>query len=124
SAYTEALGLAEEVGDLPSQVELHAALAQLAAYQADWPEVERSTEASAALAEREGLLGNLCFPYVMRGVLHWRDGRWDEAVGACRRAHELAEQVGRSEVAFSALYWLPLPPRGQGAPPRPAANRA
>jgi class 3 adenylate cyclase/predicted ATPase/ribosomal protein L40E len=115
SAYTEALGLAEEVGDLPSQVELHAALAQLAAYQADWPEVEGSNEASAALAEREGLLGNLCFPYVMRGVLHWRDGRWDEAVAACRRAHELAEQVGRSEVAFSALYWLAMTLRDSGA---------
>jgi class 3 adenylate cyclase/predicted ATPase len=115
SAYTEALGLAEEVGDLPSQVELHAALAQLAAYRADWPEVERSTDASSALAEREGLLGNLCFPYVMRGVLHWREGRWDEAVGACRRAHELAEQVGRSEVAFSALYWLAATLRDSGA---------
>ena len=74
SAYTEALGLAEQVGDLPSQVQLHAALAQLAAYRADWEEVERSTEASAALAEREGLLGNLCFPYVMRGVLRLARG--------------------------------------------------
>ena len=43
----------------------------------------------------------------MRGVLGWRDGRWDDAAETCRRAHELAEQVGRSEVAFSALYWLP-----------------
>jgi class 3 adenylate cyclase/tetratricopeptide (TPR) repeat protein len=115
SAYTEALGLAEEVGDLPSQVELHAALAQLAVYRADWPEAERSTEASSALAEREGLLGNLCFPYVMRGVLHWRGGRWDDAARACRRAHELAEQVGRSEVAFSALYWLAATQRDRGA---------
>jgi class 3 adenylate cyclase/tetratricopeptide (TPR) repeat protein len=114
SAYTEALGLAEQVGDLPSQVELHAALAQLAAYRADWEEVERSTEASAALAEREGLLGNLCFPYVMRGVLRWHEGRWEEAVTACRRAHELAEQVGRSEVAFSALYWLGATLRDRG----------
>jgi predicted ATPase/class 3 adenylate cyclase len=114
SAYTEALQLAEQVGDLPSQVELHAALAQLAAYRADWPEVERSTEASAELAEREGLLGNLCFPYVMRGILHWRSGRWDEAAEACRRAHQLGEQVGRSEVAFSALYWLAATQRDRG----------
>jgi len=114
SAYTEALRLAEQVGDLPSQVELHAALAQLAAYRADWPEVERSTEASAALAEREGLLGKLCFPYVMRGILRWREGRWDEAADACRRAHELGEQVGRSEVAFSALYWLAATLRDRG----------
>ena len=114
SAYTEALRLAEQVGDLPSQVELHAALAQLAAYRADWEEAERSTEASAALAEREGLLGNLCFPYVMRGVLRWREGRWDDATAACRRAHELAEQVGRSEVAFAALYWLGATLRDRG----------
>ncbi len=33
-AYGEALALSEQVGDLPSQVELHAALAQLAAYGA------------------------------------------------------------------------------------------
>jgi class 3 adenylate cyclase/tetratricopeptide (TPR) repeat protein len=114
SSYTEALQLAEQVGDLPSQVELHAALAQLAAYRADWPEVERATDASAALAEREGLLGKLCFPYVMRGVLGWRDGRWDDAAETCRRAHELAEQVGRSEVAFSALYWLAATLRDRG----------
>jgi class 3 adenylate cyclase/tetratricopeptide (TPR) repeat protein len=114
SAYTEALGLAEQVGDLPSQVELHAALAQLAAHRADWPEVERSTDASAALAEREGLLGKLCFPYVMRGVLSWREARWDEAADACRRAHELGEQVGRSEVAFSALFWLAAALRDRG----------
>jgi class 3 adenylate cyclase/tetratricopeptide (TPR) repeat protein len=114
SAYTEALRRAEEVGDLPSQVELHAALAQLASYRADWAEVERSTEASAALAEREGLLGKLCFPFVMRGVLAWRRGRWEEATDACRRAHELGEQVGRSEVAFSALYWLAITLRDRG----------
>ena len=114
SAYVEALELAEQVGDLPSQVELHAALAQLAVYRADWPEVQRSTDASAALAEREGLLGNLSFPYVMRGVLHWREGRWDEAAAACRRAHELGEQVGRSEVAFAALYWLAATLRDRG----------
>ncbi len=114
AAYAEALKLSEEVGDLPSQVELHAALAQLAAYRADWAEVERATEASAALAEREGLLGNLCFPYVMRGMLRWRDGDWEEAASACRRAHELGEQVGRSEVAFSALYWLAAALRDSG----------
>jgi adenylate cyclase len=106
AAYKEALQLSEQVGDLPSQVELHAALAQLATYRADWDEVARATEASAGLAEREGLLGKLCFPYVMRGVLQWREGDWDAAADVCRRAHELGEQVGRSEVAFSALFWL------------------
>jgi adenylate cyclase len=105
-AYTEALALAIEVGDLPSQVELHAALAELAIYRCDWDTVRSETEASASLAEREGLLGKLCFPYVMRGVLSWRAGDWQPAEESLRRAHEIAEQVGRSEVAFSSLYWL------------------
>jgi adenylate cyclase len=105
-AYREALKLAQEVGDLPSQVELHASLGQLAAERADWDEVERATEASGGLAEREGLHGKLCFPYLLRGVLAWRVGDWEQATGLFRRAHELGEQVGRSEVAFAALQWL------------------
>jgi len=113
-AYREALELAVEVGDLPSQVELHAALAQLAVHRADWEEVERSTESSAGLAEREGLLGKLCFPFVMRGILCWREGEWDRAAERCRRAHELGEQVGRSEVAFLALFWLAAALRDSG----------
>jgi class 3 adenylate cyclase/tetratricopeptide (TPR) repeat protein len=113
-AYREALQIAQEVGDLPSQVELHASLGQLAVHRADWEEVERATEASAGLAEREGLHGKLCFPYVMRGVLSWRQGDWDEAAKSLRRAHELGEQVGRSEVAFSALFWLAAALRDSG----------
>ncbi|MDP9188652.1 MAG: AAA family ATPase [Actinomycetota bacterium] len=113
-AYREALELAQEVGDLPSQVELHASIGQLAVESADWAEVERSTEASAVLAEREGLQGKLCFPYLMRGVLAWRQGDWDTAASSFRRAHELGEQVGRSEIAFNALHWLALTLRERG----------
>jgi class 3 adenylate cyclase/tetratricopeptide (TPR) repeat protein len=107
-AYVEALELAVEVGDLPSQVDLHAALAELAVYRVDWETVRMETDASASLAEREGLLGKLCFPYVMRGVLSWREADWEPAEESLRRAHEIAEQVGRSEVAYSALYWLAM----------------
>jgi class 3 adenylate cyclase/tetratricopeptide (TPR) repeat protein len=114
AAYSEARELAVEVGDLPSQVELHAALAGLAVYRADWEAVERETDASAALAEREGLLGKLCFPYVMRGVLRWREGDWEGAESSCLRAHEIGEQVGRSEVAFEALFWLAVTRRDNG----------
>jgi len=114
AAYGEALELAQEVGDLPSQVELHASLGQLAVHRAEWEEVERATEASAGLAEREGLAGKLCFPAMMRGMLAWRVGDWEEATRSCRRAHELAEQVGRSEVAFSALFWLAAALRDSG----------
>jgi class 3 adenylate cyclase/tetratricopeptide (TPR) repeat protein/type II secretory pathway predicted ATPase ExeA len=113
-AYREALEIAQEVGDLPSQVELHASLGQLAVHSADWDEVERATEASAKLAEREGLHGKLCFPDVMRGILAWHAGEWDDAIGYYRRAHEQGEQVGRSEVAFSALFWLAAALRDSG----------
>jgi class 3 adenylate cyclase/predicted ATPase len=114
AAYSEALDIAQEVGDLPSQVELHSALAQLAVYRADWDEVQRATDASAKLAEREGLVGKLCFPFVMRGILAWRSGDWENAERSCRRAHEIGEQVGRSEVAFSALFWLAAALRDRG----------
>jgi class 3 adenylate cyclase/tetratricopeptide (TPR) repeat protein len=113
-AYREALALSEQVGDLPSQVELHAALAQLAAYSADWSAVSTSTEASAELADREGLLGKLCFPELMRGVLRWREGSWDPAEEILRRARELGDAAGRSEVSFAALFWLAATQRDRG----------
>jgi len=106
AAYREGLDLAVEVGDVPTQVELHAGLAQLAVYRADWEGVRRSSDASAQLSEREGLVGKLCLPSALRALLHWRDGEWDEAERLYRRAHELAVQVGWSEVAFTALFGL------------------
>jgi class 3 adenylate cyclase/tetratricopeptide (TPR) repeat protein len=114
AAYREALDLAEQTGDLPSKVELHAALAQLAAHSGEWEVVAREADASGSLAEREGLTGKLCFPYMMRGMLCWREGRFDDAAKRLRRAAELAEQVGRSEVAFQSLYWLASSLRQRG----------
>jgi class 3 adenylate cyclase/tetratricopeptide (TPR) repeat protein len=115
-AYAEALALAEQVGDVPDQVELQSALAQLAVYRADWEGVERATAAATELSEREGLVGKLCLPYMLRGLMHWRDGDWDEAERLYRRSHELAEQVGWSEVAFSALFGLGLTLRDHDDP--------
>ena len=113
-AFREALDLAQEVGDLPSQVELYASIGQLAVESADWDLVESSTEQGSVLAEREGLEGKQCFPAMMRGVLAWRQGDWDEAVASFRSAHEHGERVGRSEVAFDALTWLALTQRERG----------
>ncbi len=113
-AYRDALALAQEVGDLPSQVELHASLGQLAVHRADWAEVEEAERASASLARREGLRGKLCFPYVLRGILAWREGDWQKATEACSSAYEHGEQVGRSEVAFSSLFWLATALRDSG----------
>ena len=114
AAYREALELAEQTGDLPSKVELHAALAQLAVHGGDWETVRREADASSSLAEREGLTGKLCFPYMMRGVLDWRGGDFDGSAKTLRRAADLAEQVGRSEVAFQSLYWLAAALRQRG----------
>ncbi|MGH2803808.1 MAG: tetratricopeptide repeat protein, partial [Thermoleophilaceae bacterium] len=113
-AYEEALALAEEMGVLPAQVELHASLAQLAVYGADWEQVERSTEASAELAEREGLVGKLALPNALRGILRWREGELGQATVLFHRAHELAEQVGWSELAFQALFGLATALRDSG----------
>ena len=113
-AYREALELAERIGDVPNQVELHAAVAQLAAYRADWDQVLLSTDASTALAEREGLTSQLCLPFALRGLLSWRDGRLDRAEDQFREAHSRAEQMGWSELAFHALYGLALVLRDRG----------
>ena len=76
--------------------------------------MEREAEASGQLAEREGLTGKLCFPYMMRGMLRWREGEFDESAKGLRRAADLAEQVGRSEVAFQSLFWLAASLRQRG----------
>jgi class 3 adenylate cyclase/tetratricopeptide (TPR) repeat protein len=114
SSYHEALTLAQQIGDVPAEIELHAAVAQLALYAGDWQEVKRSSDASAELSEREGLIGKLCLPYALRGLLHWRGGEWQESERAYTRAHELAEQIGWSEVCFQALYGLSITLRDQG----------
>ncbi|HTU77231.1 MAG TPA: adenylate/guanylate cyclase domain-containing protein [Solirubrobacteraceae bacterium] len=113
-SYREALTLARQIGDVPAEIELHAAVGQLALYAADWEGVESSSDASAELSEREGLIGKLCLPYVLRGRLHWRSGEWQESESSYRRAHELAEQIGWSEVCFDALYGLSSTLRDQG----------
>ena len=113
-AYRDALALAQQIGDVPAEIELHAALGQIAVYAADWKEVERASDSSAALAEREGLIGKLCLPYALRGRLHWRKGEWQQSEDVFRRAHELALQVGWSEASFDALYGLAVTLRDQG----------
>ncbi len=113
-SYREALTLAQQIGDVPTEIELHAAVAQLALYAADWEAVARSSDASAELSEREGLIGKLCLPYALRGRLHWRSGEWQDSQSLYKRAYELAQQIGWSEVSFDALYGLANTLRDQG----------
>ena len=114
AAYREALELAEEVGDLAAQVELHAACARLAARRADWPDTEREEAASSALIEREGLVGMLCFPELIRGWLSWRDGQLEQAVATLARSRELGADTGRIEVVFPAALLKGWVLNGQG----------
>ena len=113
-SYDEALTLARQIGDVPAEIELLAAVGQLALYAADWESVQSASDASAELSEREGLIGKLCLPYALRGRLHWRSGQWQASENSYRRAHELAEQIGWSEVCFDALYGLSGTLRDQG----------
>jgi tetratricopeptide (TPR) repeat protein len=71
-------------------------------------------DAQAARRAPSRLIGKLCLPYALRGLLYWREGKWDEAERLFRRSHELAEQVGCSEVAFSALFGLAVALRDRG----------
>ena len=104
--YLEGLTLAERIGEVPAQIEFQAALAQLAFYRCDWEEVARASDASAELAEREGLVGKLCLPHTLRGLLRWREGDFETSARLFVDAHERAEEIGWSEVAFSALFGL------------------
>ena len=79
----------------------------------------------AELAEREGLTGKLCFPVpdARRAALARRATSTPRPASS-GAPHELAEQVGRSEVAFQSLYWLAAALRGSAATtptPRPSS---
>jgi class 3 adenylate cyclase/tetratricopeptide (TPR) repeat protein len=110
----EALEIADELGDVPAQIELRAALGQLAVHPADWEEVSRHASASARLAEREGLSGQLCLPLLLQGIGAWHQGDWEVAEACLERSHGIAAAGGRSEAAFSALLWLGTCKRDRG----------
>ena len=112
--YVEALDLAQRIGDVPAQIELRSALAQLAFHRCDWDEVSRASDISAALAEGEGLMAKLCLPNTIRGRLRWREGNWDAAEQLFTRAHAVATQVGWSEVSCTALSGLAVTLRDRG----------
>jgi tetratricopeptide (TPR) repeat protein len=99
---------------VPAQIELQAAVAQLAFYRGDWDEVRRACDAGAALAEAEGLIGKLCLSNNLRGWLRWRDGELEASAHLFTLADELAEKVGWSEVSFNALLGLAVTLRDRG----------
>ena len=114
TACNEALELADQLGDVPAQIELHAALGQLTIHSASWSEVDRHAEAAARLAQRDGLSGQVCLPMLLQGVSSWRLGDWESAESHLIRARDIAAAGGRSEVAFSALLWIGACKLGRG----------
>ena len=114
AAFGEALELADELGDVPAQIELHAALGQLAVHPARWQDVDEHAAVAARLAEREGLSGQLALPLLLQGIAAWRRGDWSAADANLKRSHAIAAEGGRSEVAFSALLWLGAVERDRG----------
>ena len=117
---------ARQIGELPAQVELHSALAQLAVYRADWDGVRELDRGERRPGRARGPGRQALLPLRAAraaGLARRRTGT--RAEEACRRAYELADQVGWSEVAFSALYWLAIDaarPRRLPARRRPSST--
>ena len=114
-AYREALTLAQQIGDVPAEIELHAAVAQLALYAADWEEVVRSQRRQRRAVRARGP-DRKALPSLRpsRTDCTGAAGEWQESESSYSRAHELAEQIGWSEVCFDALYGLSNTLRDQG----------
>ena len=107
------------------QVELHASLAQLAAYGADWEQV-RALHRGQRRAGRARGPGGQAVPALSRCAGCCAGARGTSTRPPCcfHRAHELAEQVGWSELAFQALFGLATALRDSRRPGRRAAPRS
>ena len=114
AACEEALEIADQLGDVPAQIEVRAALGQLAVHPARWSEVDRHAAVSAELADREGLSGQLGLPLLLQGISAWRNGDWEGAELRLSRSHAIAAAGGRSEAAFTALLWIGACKRDRG----------
>ncbi len=113
-AWEEALAIAQEIGDLPDQVELTAHLALIAAFRTDWATAATYTATSTELAEREGMEVKLALPYGLNGLLLWKAGDLEAAERMLRRAHDLATRAGWSEIEYSTLLGLSMVLRDGG----------
>ena len=106
--------LARQIGDVPAEIELHAAVGPARA-------LRRRLAGGAGLERRQRRAVRARGPDrqavpALRPArrLYWRSGQWQESESSYRHAHELAEQIGWSEVCFDALYGLSNTLRDQG----------
>ncbi len=115
SSYSEALALAQRIGDVPAQIELHAALAQLAFYRCDWEQVGALKRLERRARRTRGP-GRQAVPVLHRcgGCCSGATASGSPRPSCSGVARELAEQVGWSEVAFNALLGLAVTERDRG----------
>jgi hypothetical protein len=104
--YGRALELAQRIGEVPAQLDLRAALGQLAVEAADWPAVERLADESARVVEREGLTDRAALPLALAGALAWRRGDLEAADDQLAAAVETATRIRWWRVAELASWWL------------------
>ena len=104
--YEQALEPARQIGDVPAQLDVRAALGQLAVEAADWDRAERLTDQSARVVEREGLSDRAALPLALAGALAWRAGDLDAAEGQLGAAVETATGIRWWRVAQLANWWL------------------
>lgn len=112
--YREALSLAQRVGEVPSQIELHAALGELALQGCEWEQADRSARLADSLAQASGLVSMLCTSDVLRGRLCWRAGDYAASARLLRAAFEAAARLRWLEVSAPALIALAAALREQG----------
>jgi hypothetical protein len=104
--YEQALELARRIGDVPAQLDVRAALGQLAVERADWSTAERLADESARVVEREGLADRAALPLALAGALAWRSGDLESAGGQLAAAVDTATRIRWWRVALLANWWL------------------
>ena len=104
--YEQALELARRIGDVPAQLDVRAALGQLAVERADWATAERLADESVRVVEREGLTDRAALPLALAGALAWRAGELDAAEAQLAAAVDTATRIRWWRVAQLANWWL------------------
>ena len=104
--YEQALAVAQDIGDVPAQLDLRAALGQIAVEGADWQRAERLGDESARVVEREGLADRAALPLALAGALAWRAGDLQTAEEQLAAAVETATRIRWWRVAELANWWL------------------
>ncbi len=114
----EGLALARRTGDVPMQLELHAALGTIALRRAEWASAAQAAAQAAELARGHGLAGKLCLAEMLQGRLCWQRGELERSVALLGSAKQGAARIGSSELSAEALIALAATLCDAGEPER------